>query len=83
MAADIERRKAEREYASVLKRQLNAAQILTLRGLEQFGWELKFIRHPPFQAPIAVVSDGDRKKYAVLELDGTLNENPGFPIRDA
>jgi hypothetical protein len=80
---DVERRKAEKEFASVLKRQLNAAQILTLRGLEQFGWELKFIRRPPFQTPIAVVSDGSRKQYAVLELDGTLNENPGFPIRDA
>jgi hypothetical protein len=80
--ADLERRKAEKEYANVLKRQLNAAQILTLRGLEQFGWELKFIRRPPFQTPIAVVSDGDRRKYAVLELDGSLNENPGFAIRD-
>jgi len=80
--ADLERRKAEKEYASSLKRQLNAAQILTLRGLEQFGWELKFIRRTPFQPPIVVVADGDRKKYAVLELDGTLNEKPSFKIRD-
>ena len=28
-----------------------------------------------------VVFDGDRKKFSVLELDGTLNENPGFEIR--
>ncbi len=79
---DIERRKSEKEYATMLKRQLNDAQMLTLRGLEQFGWELKFIRRPPFQTPIAVVSDGDRKKYAVLEPDGTLNETPPFKIRD-
>ena len=46
---DIERRKNEREYASALKRLLNEAQLLTLRGLEQFGWELKFIRRVPFQ----------------------------------
>ena len=81
--ADIERRKSEKEYATMLKRQLNAAQILTLRGLEGFGWELKFIRRAPFQQPIAVVSDGDRKKYAVLEPDGTLNEHPPFKIREA
>jgi hypothetical protein len=80
---DIERRKNEKEYASVLKRQLNDAQMLTLRGLEQFGWELKFIRRPPFEQPIAVVSDGSRTKYAVLERDGSLNENPGFPIRES
>jgi len=79
---DIERRKNEREYASALKRHLNAAQALTLRGLEQFGWELKFIRRPPFEAHVAVVSDANRAKYAVLETDGTLNENPDFPIRD-
>ena len=79
---EIERRKNEREYASALKRQLNEAQLLTLRGLEQFGWELKFIRRVPFQPPIAVVSDSNRKAYAVLELDGTLNERPNIQIRD-
>jgi hypothetical protein len=29
-----------------------------------------------------VVIDADRKRYAVLEADGTLNESPGFTIRD-
>jgi hypothetical protein len=80
---DIERRKALRELSSVLKRDLNDAQLSTLQGLEQFGWELKFVRRKPFQPPIAVVFDGDRKNYAVLELDGSLNENPGFEIRQA
>ena len=80
---EIERRKALRELSSVLKRELNDAQLTTLQGLEQFGWELKFMRRKPFQPPIAVVFDGDRKNYAVLELDGSLNENPGFEIRQA
>ena len=80
---DIERRKALRELSSVLKRDLNDAQLSTLQGLEQFGWELKFVRRKPFQPPIAVVFDGDRKNYAVLEADGSLNENPGFEIRQA
>jgi hypothetical protein len=80
---EIERRKSLRELSSVLKRDLNDAQISTLQGLEQFGWELKFVRRKPFQTPIAVVFDGDRKNFAVLELDGSLNENPGFEIRQA
>jgi len=42
---------------------------------------LKFIRRPLFQDPIAVVFDSERKHFAVLEPDGTLNENPGFDIR--
>ena len=39
------------------------------------------MRRKPFQPPVAVVFDGDRKKFAVLELDGSLNESPGFEIR--
>jgi hypothetical protein len=77
----LERRKAVRELSSVLKRDLNEAQRVTLTGLEQFGWELKFVRRKPFQPAVAVVFDGDRKNFAVLEPDGTLNENPGFDIR--
>ena len=82
-STEMERRKAQKELSSVLKRSLNEAQLSTLQGLEQFGWELKFVRRKPFQPPIAVVFDGDRKNFAVLELDGSLNENPGFEIRQA
>jgi hypothetical protein len=79
---DKERRHAEKALQAALRRDLNVMQQLTLSGLEQFGWELKFVRHPMFQAAIPVVFDSDRKKYAVLEEDGTLNENPSFKIRD-
>lgn len=82
MNVDKERRSGQKELSSVLKRQLNDAQLLTLRGLEGFGWELKFIRRKPFQEPIAVIFDGDRKRFAVLEADGTLNESPAFEIRN-
>ncbi len=76
-----ERRKQERELSIVLKRQLNDDQRMTLSSLESFGWELKFIRRPPSGSPVAVIFDGDRKKFAVLEADGSLNESPGFVIR--
>jgi len=79
---DKERRRLTKAQHAALVRELNDIQALTLAGLEQFGWELKFVRRPMFQASIPVVFDGDRKKYAVLEPDGTLNENPGFKIRD-
>lgn len=74
-------RKTEKELTSLLKRELNEEQRLTLADLERFGWELKFIRRPLFQPSIAVVFDSDRKRFAVLEPDGTLNENPGITIR--
>ena len=79
----MERRKGLHELSSILKRDLNEAQRTTLLGLEQFGWELKFVRRKPFQPPVAVVFDGDRKNFAVLEADGSLNESPGFDIRQA
>jgi hypothetical protein len=78
---DKERRRAIKAQQAALRRELNEAQQLTLAGLEQFGWELKFVRRPMFQAPVPIVFDGDRRKYAILEPDGTLNENPGFKIR--
>ena len=80
-SSDIERRKPERVLSSALKRDLNDAQLSTLQGLEQFGWELKFVRRKPFQPAVAVVFDGDRKNFAVLEADGSLNESPDFEIR--
>jgi hypothetical protein len=78
---ESERRKAEHAGANALRRELNALQQATLSNLERFGWELKFIRRPLFQQPIAVVFDSDRKHFAVLQTDGTLEENPGFDIR--
>lgn len=79
--SENDRRRDERLAAAKLRSELNADQRLTLNELERFGWELKFIRRPPFQPSIAVVFDGDRKTYAVLRADGTLDQNPGFEIR--
>lgn len=81
MAVVQERRKSEGRPASALKRDLNQDQQIALAELEKYGWELKFIRRPMFQQPIPVVFDSDRKNYAVLNPDGTLDENPGFNIR--
>jgi len=77
-----ERRLTAGRAGSALKRELNDEQLLTLNELERFGWELKFVRRPPFKPSIPVVFDADRKTFAVLEVDGTLNENPGFVIRE-
>jgi len=76
-----ERRNGEEEGAARLRDLLNEDQRMTLVELEHFGWELKFVRRPLFQPSIPVVFDADRKRYAVLEVDGSLNEQPGFDIR--
>jgi hypothetical protein len=81
MTTTVCRRNQAKQLSWMLKRELNDAQLETLQGLEKFGWELKFLRRKPFEEPVAIVMDGDRKSFAVLELDGTLNESPGLTIR--
>ena len=76
-----ERRNDEPHTARELRNGLNEAQLEALASLERYGWQLKFIRRPLFQPSIPVVFDGDRKSYAVLDADGTLNEHPPFDIR--
>ena len=78
---DRERRQDKPAALAALRAQLNDDQLMTLRSLEQFGWELKFVRRPPFQDSVPVVFDGDRKKFAVLRPDGTLDDDPGLNIR--
>ena len=58
MQTPRERRSSERAAQRLLKRDLNDAQLDTLAAIERFGWELKFVRRPPFQPVIPVVFDG-------------------------
>ena len=78
---DRERRQDISAQSSVLRAQLNDDQLMTLRDLERFGWELKFVRRPPFQDAVPVVFDADRRTFCVLRPDGTLDDNPGLIIR--
>jgi hypothetical protein len=66
------------DYAAML----NAAQRLALRNVENFGWELAFVRRPLFAPALFVVASPDRSRHAILEPDGALNREPGLVIRD-
>lgn len=76
-----ERRRQAEEAAADLRAGLNPQQLAALQTLEHFQWRLHFVRRPMFDAPIPVVIDRTGTRHAVLEADGTLNENPGFKIR--
>ena len=78
---DRERRQDKPAQSNSLRAQLNEDQLMTLRDLERFGWELKFVRRPPFQDAVPVVFDADRKSFCVLRPDGTLDDSPGLNIR--
>ncbi len=58
---------------------LNDVQRIALHSLENFGWQLAFIRRPLFVPPMVVVRNDDQNKFALLEEDGALNLSP--PIK--
>ena len=81
MSPETPERRQERQLReSALKLGINEEQMDTLGTLERFGWSLKFVRQTP-QGPMAVVHDPDHGKLAVIEPDGTLNENPSASFR--
>lgn len=77
----LERRRSSPQASRQLECELSLEQLLTLRELEQFGWELKLLRHPPFQPTIAIVFDSDRRGFGVIDGDGNLNEQPDIELR--
>lgn len=79
---DEERRMRRKPLSTVLKSELNPDQRETLDELEKFGWELRFVRHDPDQRPVPVIFDGKREKFAVLDQDGSLDEDAFINIRN-
>lgn len=77
-----ERRRGAPLDPDALREGLTPAQLKALATLEQFGWTLRFVRRPMFLEPVPVAFDRSGEKWVVIEPDGSLNENPGFRIRD-
>lgn len=78
-----ERRKAaaENERQQLLAG-LTPEQLATIETLEYFRWTLKFVRRPLFRDPVPVVFHPEGKRFAVIEPDGSINENPAIKLRD-
>lgn len=77
MADNPDRRFPEHRPSSSLKREINGAQLATLNTLERFGWNIRFVRRGSNgAAPLVVLHDPDTHKYAVLDANGDLDENP-------
>ncbi len=60
---------------------LNQDQRNALRNIENFGWQLAFVRRPMFEAPLVVVASPDQQRYATLEIDGEVNMEPQLILR--
>jgi hypothetical protein len=79
---DEEKRKGEPPIPDHLEEVLNEHQLLALHRIEGFGWELRFVRRPLFQAAIPVVYNNEGTSIGVLEEDGRINMEPDIQIRD-
>ncbi|RYZ99041.1 MAG: hypothetical protein EOO68_12950 [Moraxellaceae bacterium] len=60
---------------------LNDVQRIALHSLENFGWQLAFIRRPLFMPPKIIVKNDSQKKFAVLEEDGSMDLAPSIKWR--
>jgi hypothetical protein len=80
---DPERRKGDKPIPDNLEGTLNDSQLIALPVLERFGWELRFVRRPPFQEAVPVVCNAEGTMVGVLEEDGRLNLQVDIQIRDS
>lgn len=76
-----ERRKNQLPVPAHLDQLLNSEQLQTLHQMENFGWELTFVRRPLFAPVVAVLQHHDNKNIAVLLDDGELDMAPTIALR--
>ena len=68
-----EKRKGESPIPDNVKEMLNEEQMIALRKIEGYGWQLRFVRRPLFQAVVPVVVSGKGDQIGILEEDGRLD----------
>ena len=79
---DNEKRHGDDPIPKNIEDWLTQDQLDALNQISNFGWELKFVRRPAFQDPIAVVYRADGNKIGVLQKDGKIDMSPDITIRD-
>lgn len=61
---------------------LNENQMTSLRQIENFGWQLHFVRRPLFQEPVVVIVSAEGDRFGTLERDGRIEIKNQFDLRD-
>ena len=77
-----DKRKGDEPIPRNLNAMLNDTQRVALRQLENFGWQLQFVRHPLFQEPVVVVINPEGREFGVLEDDGRINMEAHIAFRE-
>ncbi|WP_052691914.1 hypothetical protein [Teredinibacter purpureus] len=76
-----ERRDQSKPIPMNVAEYINDDQVMSLRNMESFGWQLAFVRRPLFQDAVVVVVNADQSQYGVLESDGSINMKSMLELR--
>lgn len=80
MPTSERRRSGSRTSQQQLLAQLNESQLGMARELERFGWDLRFVRQPPFQPAVPVLFTSD-DTFLSLREDGSMDDTPPIELR--
>ncbi|MEZ5541739.1 MAG: hypothetical protein R3F42_06825 [Pseudomonadota bacterium] len=78
-----EKRRGQPPVPGNLKDILNEQQLISLRQIENFGWQLHFVRRPLFQDPVVVIVSAEGDRFGTLEADGRIEIKHLFDVRDS
>ena len=78
---NLDKRGTQEAVPAQLGQYLTVMQRQSLEQLEDFGWQLAFVRRPLFDKPTVVLISPEAKQYATLEDEGSLNLEPGLTWR--
>ena len=78
-----DRRKNMELTQGEVKKILNPKQLTALIECQYFGWKLKFVRRPLFQAPVPVLYNASIDQIGILDPDGHINFEMNLEVRSA
>ena len=76
-----ERRRKLAPGPRTVRYELNEEQLAAIADLEKYGCELRLVRHSETGNVVPVVFDSDRKRYAILKPDGSVDESVQLDVR--
>ena len=76
-----DKRKGQVPIPNNLKDYLSEDQIMSLNNLSHFGWEVLFIRRPPFKDTVVVLLNSDGHSIGILGDDGKTQVDTDIVIR--
>jgi hypothetical protein len=79
---DNERRIREKQTRQFMMSLLNDEQKEVVAQYEMFDWFLIFVRRPTAESAIPFLKNNDTGRFAILESDGSLNEDHELVIRE-